>query len=135
MTDSEGVRAVVIHPDTGKFLLLKRNDQKKEHPGRWEFPGGGLEDEKPKEGVLRELREETGLEGEISGDCGEFTWHSEYTDREIKTYSFLVEVGHKEVELSKEHVNHEWLEKEEIFKKKHFKSIKESMRKAGVEVE
>lgn len=52
-----GVGAMIID-DTGRLLVLKRpktNDT-------WQFPQGGLkEDEKPSDGILREILEETGI--------------------------------------------------------------------------
>ena len=129
--DTEGVKAVARNQD-GKFLLLKRSEEKKEHPGYWEFPGGGLEDETPIEGALRELKEETGLEGEIVDGGGTFVWHSDFTDRDIRSYSFLVEVDGK-VELSDEHVNHDWVEVKEIWNRKSFKLIGKDLEAAGVE--
>ena len=40
-------------------------------PGSWTLPGGGLDfGEDPEAGALRELGEETGLEGEVRGLLG-----------------------------------------------------------------
>ena len=40
-------------------------------PGKWALPGGGLEfGEDPAEGLLREMDEETGLDGRIDGLVG-----------------------------------------------------------------
>jgi len=135
MADTEGVKAVVKNPETGKFLLVKRNDDKKEYPGYWEFPGGGLEDETPVEGVLRELKEETGLKGEVVSGGKPFVWHSEYTDRYIRSYPFLIEVEETEFELSHEHTAHQWLDIDEILDKKHFPFIKKHLKHAGVKIE
>ncbi len=60
MTDSPlhsvSVAGVVVD-DTGRALLIQRRDN-----GRWEPPGGILElDESIEEGVVREVREESGL--------------------------------------------------------------------------
>lgn len=132
--DTEGVKAVVRDKD-GKFLLMKRAEHKDEYPGYWEFPGGGLEDETPGEGVLRELEEETGIRAEVTREKGSFTWHSEFTDRQIRSHSFLVEVETPDVELSREHTEYEWLELEEIFEKKHFPEIRKDLKNAGVELE
>ena len=59
------VEALVVRD--GRLLLARRGVEP--HLGRWDLPGGFLEeDELPLDGVRRELREETGLEIEV----GEF---------------------------------------------------------------
>lgn len=53
--------------EQGEILLGKR--QQPENPqihGKWEFPGGGIElGEQPEEALLREVKEETGLDVKI----------------------------------------------------------------------
>ena len=50
--------AAAILDDAGRFLAIRRADN-----GRWEPPGGVLElDESITDGVIREVREETGLD-------------------------------------------------------------------------
>ncbi|MHA3962685.1 MAG: NUDIX hydrolase [Candidatus Thorarchaeota archaeon SMTZ1-45] len=50
----------------GKFLILKRADSKDFAPGAWEIITGRLEEEEsPREGILREILEETGIKAEI----------------------------------------------------------------------
>jgi len=56
---------VLIAPfdDKGNVLLLKRDDDK-HCGGLWSFPGGKVEaGEKPQAAAVRELKEETGLNG------------------------------------------------------------------------
>lgn len=51
----------LIDPD-GRILMCKR-PKGKEHAGLWEFPGGKIEDgELPEQAIIRELREELGVE-------------------------------------------------------------------------
>ncbi|WP_017585848.1 NUDIX domain-containing protein [Nocardiopsis ganjiahuensis] len=55
-----GVSAVVLDDD-GRLLLHRRSDD-----GRWGVPGGILEpEEQPAQAVVREVREETGVEVEV----------------------------------------------------------------------
>ncbi|WP_283139575.1 NUDIX hydrolase [Rhizohabitans arisaemae] len=59
ITHSVSVAGVVVD-DEGRALLIQRRDN-----GRWEAPGGVLErDEDVITGLVREVREETGLEVE-----------------------------------------------------------------------
>lgn len=58
------VAAAVVERD-GKILLTKRRD-KGHLAGLWEFPGGKLEEgEAPEDAVVRECREECGIELEV----------------------------------------------------------------------
>lgn len=62
MTDgvlhSVSVSGIVVRPEDGKVLLIQRADD-----GRWVPPGGVLElAETPEQCVVREVREETGVE-------------------------------------------------------------------------
>lgn len=55
--------------EDGKVLMIHR--QKEPYKGLWAVPGGKLEiAEHPDQAVLREFREETGLEAEIERFCG-----------------------------------------------------------------
>ena len=53
--------------EAGEILLGRRNQP--ENPqihGKWEFPGGGIEyGESPEDALVREMKEETGLDVEI----------------------------------------------------------------------
>lgn len=52
--------AVLTHHN--KVLILKRSELEKNHPGRWGFPGGGIDrGETALEAVIRECEEEIGV--------------------------------------------------------------------------
>lgn len=56
------VHALIMNAE-GNVLLIKRSETEDVLPGVWDIPGGTLEDgEDPKEGALREVKEETSLE-------------------------------------------------------------------------
>ncbi len=70
----------VVRDEQGRVLLV-RSSPRSNNPGRWVLPGGGLDHgEDPNLGVVREFREETGLEVAIVGlrdafsDVVEFPW-------------------------------------------------------------
>lgn len=60
-----------MHFRAGVVVIIRRADgqvmvfERKDHPGQWQLPQGGLDDgESPEQGALRELGEETGLQPE-----------------------------------------------------------------------
>jgi 8-oxo-dGTP pyrophosphatase MutT (NUDIX family) len=50
----------IIQNKYGKILILQRSF-KSSSGGKWSLPGGGLEDEDTRQGILREIQEETSL--------------------------------------------------------------------------
>ena len=114
-----------------KFLILKRSPDVKTYPDCWEFPGGKLEEEEePKEGLKREVREETGLEVEIKKP--KFVSSEKIKDHYAYYVLFKAEIlGKEEIRLSKEHTEYKWATKEEILKlklKKYLKAYLEGRR-------
>jgi 8-oxo-dGTP diphosphatase len=58
--------AVVIQNNKGEVLLLQRGAAARTEVGRWENPGGEIEEgEDPVDAAIREVREELGVEVEI----------------------------------------------------------------------
>ncbi len=56
------VAACALIDTDGRILMSQRPDGKT-HAGMWEFPGGKVEiGERPEEAIIRELREELGIE-------------------------------------------------------------------------
>lgn len=71
------VLGVVVRPD-GRFLITRRVMTKSWAPGWWEVCGGGvMAGEESRDAVVREVREETGLDVSGCGDGYLFTYHRE----------------------------------------------------------
>lgn len=102
---------IVMRDD--KVLMLKRSDAEDVLPGLWELPSGKKE---PLEGwrdaLIREVREETGLETEPMAPVAVFDYVIEKSDemRDTTQINFLMRVvGEKEVKLSGEHADFAWV--------------------------
>ena len=71
------VLGVVVRPD-GKFLITQRVMSKAWAPGWWEVPGGAAQaGEDSLQAVIREVKEETGLDVSGCEDAYCFTYHRE----------------------------------------------------------
>lgn len=60
-----GVGAVITN-EAGEILLAKRGPQARDKIGKWESVGGGVDEgETPEQAIIREVREEIGVEAAI----------------------------------------------------------------------
>ncbi len=94
----------------GKFLLLKRN-----HPPRlWAPPGGRLlPDEDPRQGIIREVKEETGFDIRILHTAD--VWFGEWLENSyLMSIDFLVEITGGDFRLSEEHSDYCWVSLEQL---------------------
>ncbi|NUP42773.1 MAG: NUDIX hydrolase [Streptomyces sp.] len=85
--------AAVVMDEQGRVLLVRRSERERFLPGVWGVPCGKLEPgESPRDGALRELKEETGLIGEVVCRVGTSSFVSEYRGHEVKNWqeNFLV---------------------------------------------
>lgn len=104
------LKAVVVKE--GKILLLKRSPEEVINKNKFDLPGGHLEvSETIKEGLKREISEETGLEVEIGAviKLSEFPKDSPYFDK-IKSLRFIAYYKSGEVKVNQvEHSDYLWL--------------------------
>src|SRR3989344_5676489 len=87
--DSQVVSALVVF--NKKLLLLQRDDAIGiKDPGRWQLPGGGVEEgETPDEAMKRELQEEIGIIPQTlrflaTPYPGTHVYHAPLTEEEVK---------------------------------------------------
>lgn len=73
-----------------EVVMIKRGGQP--HIGKWSYPAGYLEyDEKPEEGAVRELREETGLEADKKDLKLVTTIHLEHPDKYVVGNAYAID--------------------------------------------
>lgn len=105
------VRGVLIA--NNKVLMLKRAATSKSQGGFWEFPGGKVDQgERLETSLIREFKEETGLDIELESvfDCGQ--WERE--EYKIAYLFFLVRKVLGEVAISREHDDFAWMDKDQL---------------------
>ena len=112
---------VVVHTDDGQVLQLLR----REPQGFWQSVTGSLkEGETPLKAARRELREETGLDGDAGlvdgGVINRYPIHPAWRHRfapevqENTEYVFHLAVAETcDINLSAEHVDYRWLPREQ----------------------
>ncbi|MDW8083685.1 MAG: bis(5'-nucleosyl)-tetraphosphatase [Candidatus Caldarchaeum sp.] len=129
--DERSAGAVIYHREENgvEYLLLKYG------AGHWDFPKGHIEkNESEIQAVLREVREETGLnELQIIDGFRKvinymFMKEGRLVRKEVVFY--LGEAIEKNVTLSPEHLDYVWLPLEKALEKLTFKTAKETLMEA-----
>jgi 8-oxo-dGTP diphosphatase len=104
----------IIFNEEGKILTLYRSETAPSRPNTWDFPGGHLDfGEDTTKGILREIKEETGL------DIKELAIF-DVTSKINEKGEFCVTIAYKaktdsdKVTLSFEHTQFKWVTPEEF---------------------
>ena len=99
----------------GKFLILKRTESKDFAPNAWEVITGRLEEEEsPRDGILREVLEETGLKAEIIMPVDTGFFYRGGKEFPMVFISYWCRYVEGEINLSWEHDQFKWASIEEI---------------------
>ena len=98
-----------------QILCMQRSKSKFDYISyKYEFPGGKVEvDEVEEKSLSRELKEEMGLEVEISKDMFFMTVDHAYPDFSITMHAYVCPLETRTFEL-KEHESYVWLNKEDL---------------------
>jgi len=107
----------VIFNEQGKVLILQRNINEDVYPEMWELPSGKREFfESSHVSLVREIKEETGLDIKIIQPCSVFEYKIEKPNeiRDSTQINFIVTSSSSKVKLSAEHQSFAWITKDEI---------------------
>lgn len=117
----------IIRRNDGKILVLKRNDKDDHKPGVWETVGGGMDkEESPRQALLREISEETGLAVNVSNPFNVFIFKKDTGEFKIGI-TFLCEYLSGEIMLSDEHSEYRWIEPKEFSEMESVPSLHEEI--------
>lgn len=93
--ENANVKMILINPKKEIFLLHRDDIPNIEVPNKWSFVGGALDEgETPKEGAIRETKEEIGF------DVKDAKLFKEYDDPGIKRYIYVGTINKKISELN-----------------------------------
>jgi dATP pyrophosphohydrolase len=120
------------HTFDPKFLVLKRSDDAKVHPGIWQIVTAKIDEgEKAYETAKREVFEETGLKSCELYIAPSINHFYNYMDDSINLVPvFIAQVESLDVKISDEHSEFEWLSYDEAFGRIHWKNQKKMLEEA-----
>jgi len=136
MTTYVAAIGVVVKSDGDRIiLLLKRNAKRRTSPNKWQTPSGFMkEGESAEEAVLREVKEETSLDGRVE-KCGRvFEVIDEWARWIIVPFLISVKLDNNNAVVidTKEHSEFRWVRLDEISNFECVKGIDEDLKAVGL---
>lgn len=94
----------VVFDKEGKILMARREEVRSHFNNLWQFPGGGIEfGEDPKDAVVREVREETGLTVKLlSKHPFAFNYSDPLTNSHVVALGFVAKYVSGTIDTSKD---------------------------------
>ncbi len=109
------VVAGIVRNRQGKILLLQKNLKDKAYPGKWSFCSGYVKEfEAAEDSVLREIKEETGLDATIAGRGHLVEVHDPAKESIWLVMCYLCSSPSSEVTLCHENIAFQWISPIEI---------------------
>ena len=103
----------IVKNSEGKILVLRRHPKSKTNPHRWELPGGKIEKcEYFDEALIREIKEETGLDVKV-GDFCEAVQDDYVHKRTVQLIMYAKDIT-GEVKISDEHDDWMWASLDDV---------------------
>lgn len=122
----------IVKLDDDRILLLKRNARRRTSPNKWQTPSGFMnEGESAEEAVLREVKEETSLDGTIMKSGSAF----EVVDKWARwvIVPFLISAKSDKVVIdTSEHSEFRWVDIDEVSSFECVEGINEDLRAVGL---
>lgn len=106
-----------IVKNKNKILILKKSQRDYNYPNKWSFCSGYVKEfESAEDTVLREIKEETGLDAKIVRIGKLFEVNDKKNAKHWVIMPFLCEVGSKNVKLDNENVEFRWIDYKDVKK-------------------
>jgi 8-oxo-dGTP diphosphatase len=126
------IGVVKLKDDDDRILLLKRNARRRTSPNKWQTPSGFMnEGESAEEAALREVKEETSLDGTILKGGRTFEVVDEWARWVI--VPFLISVKSDKVVIdTKEHSEFRWIKVDDVSSFECVKGIEKDLKAVGL---
>lgn len=116
-----------------KVLLLKKSPDDYNFPNLWSFCSGYVKEfESAEDTVLREIKEETGLNGKILKKGRLFLQKYPAKNKEFYVMPFLCEVKSDKISLDHENTEFRWISYKDISKYKTVPGLRKDLKVLGL---